>query len=268
MKSDITEKVDVNIEYGHIYLAGIDISRVFGQEQIQGIAKVNELISRLEAEGKTYSLCVLIDDYEYPARVPLNEFVKKFEEHGRRPDFIMMESVFAKGPADMMIEAVHSRFLKKEENRLLFSTKAENLLLWTRRTEMRDDRDFLQVFLERHIPSATKVPSRSKLTHALKRRYQFSLDALLATTINEAVPRYSCALLTACWYLMRLDVEPFKECVDSLLRLSSKPFFGDRLITILPTKYIRLEAIAMELISAAASKRIKKRQRELEYIFF
>lgn len=80
--------VDYSIEYSHIYV-NEDLSR----EHLESIEIVKRLINQLDRQGKTYSLSILIDDYN-PSEDLLDreDFLKKLELFGLKPDFYVYES--------------------------------------------------------------------------------------------------------------------------------------------------------------------------------
>ena len=56
-------KVDFNIEYSHIAGTESISGGLIREEHIKSIEETKKIIKTLNSIGKTYSLCVLIDDY-------------------------------------------------------------------------------------------------------------------------------------------------------------------------------------------------------------
>ncbi len=80
--------VDVNVEFAHVYG-----DETFGPEQLAGVQEVKRLRDRLNTAGLTYSLSVLIDDYN-PVSVSLDVagFVGMLSRHGAAPDHVVFET--------------------------------------------------------------------------------------------------------------------------------------------------------------------------------
>jgi len=83
--------VDVSIEYAHIY-----VDEAFGAEQIAGTRELMRQVRRMSLLGQSYSLAVLIDDYNPAVKtLDTSDFVRSLNEHGAGPDHVVMESTVA-----------------------------------------------------------------------------------------------------------------------------------------------------------------------------
>lgn len=83
-----SEKADYSIEYAHIY-----VDKLFGEEQKKSLQELQRLIDKLDKKKQSYTLTVLIDDYN-PTRHRLDtkDFLDKLKELGYKPDFVGFES--------------------------------------------------------------------------------------------------------------------------------------------------------------------------------
>jgi hypothetical protein len=83
--------VDVSVEFAHIYA-----DEAFGDEQIAGARELLRQARRMAVTGQTYSLAVLIDDYN-PAvnTLDTSDFVRSLAAHGAAPDHVVLESSIA-----------------------------------------------------------------------------------------------------------------------------------------------------------------------------
>src|ERR1035438_9962284 len=78
---------DYSVEYCHIYS-----NETVGPEQAVSLDHLVEIREQLEAEGKTYSLCVMLDNYTFPGRdFDKDRFLKWLESRNERPDIFINE---------------------------------------------------------------------------------------------------------------------------------------------------------------------------------
>lgn len=79
--------VDLSVEFAHVYA-----DEAFGPEHLAAAEEARLLREELETSGLTYSLSVLIDDYN-PLSPTLNVagFVRQLSEHGPTPDHVVLE---------------------------------------------------------------------------------------------------------------------------------------------------------------------------------
>ncbi len=79
---------DISIEYAHIYS-----NSEIGKEHQTAVDILGKLTKSLEAENKTYSLVVLVDDYSFPdPTFDYDAYAAWLAEQGFKPDFIYRES--------------------------------------------------------------------------------------------------------------------------------------------------------------------------------
>lgn len=72
--------------------------------------------------------------------------------------------------------------------------------------------------------------------------------------------KYECGLLAACWYLMRLGIEPYSAWIKYIKKFSNKPFFGKKIRTFLKReKYIEAEEITLNIIKKARGESLLKK---------
>lgn len=258
------KKVDYNIEYAHLYADDERVS--IGKEQEKSIELTEEVIEKLERKGKTYSLNLLIDNYNGNVdRVDEDHLYSQLEEKGIAPDYIVYEADLVRA-ADSLIDKIRDSYIKRGENEISFTSSSDDFKLW----EAEQDLSFKERFFENQIESKDNIRDK-RLNHTVARRDSnlTTAEIVLKYVSNEADEvRYTCPLLTACWHLARLGVDPFQEAVDDIKSYSSKPFFGKYLFTVLSSQYLKIEGTAMELISLASSKRIKENKERFKYRFF
>jgi hypothetical protein len=267
------EKVDFNIEYAHIYANEFRRDEIIGEEQMKSVEVVKQIIGDLETIGKSYSLNILVDDYnEEVTKVDEKALFSQLNEIGLPPDHVMRESQLAVSSAEILIEAMSDRYLDKQKPyELTFIPKSNDIRLWAPNHE---DQSFRRILWEHSQGEKKEDFSKERelreRAEALISRESFRTksEIVLQYTGDDGTTRYTCPLLTACWHLVRLGVKPFAEEYKNIKSFTSKPFFGDRLITVLSSGYLKIEGTAMEIISLAKSKTIKKQKSRLEYYFF
>ena len=135
------QKLIYNIEYAHIYGSqiGIDISI---EEIRESVEKTKAIIKQLG--NKSYTLCVLIDDYNEPMKKEEYEIYDLLKKLNLAPDYIARESRLVSA-AETLLQELPPRFINFiSEERIDFVSKSEDLHLWT---QLSDTRSFKELLL-------------------------------------------------------------------------------------------------------------------------
>lgn len=249
--------VDFNIEFCHIY-AGI--KHRLNNKDKENIHRTKILTNALQHQEKNYCLCVLVDDYSNPSDFEEKAILNLFENEEIKPNYIVKESSLS-DLAERFIKTIPKKWKKMIGNKLHFVNYTTDFQIKNEPQRYESD-DYLLSFLkDRDIIKPIKNNNSPGL-------YDTYSDIQLWEKIDDKT-KYSCTLLTACWHLLRLGVPSFKDLIKKIYTIdgSNKPFFGKRIITVLPLKYINIEANAMELLSFSTNKQIKKSRQNIEYIF-
>ena len=78
---------DYSIEYCHIYS-----NQSVGQEHAESLDYLAEMLARLKQTGKTYSLCVMLDNYTFPDRIfDKDKFLNFLKQKEATPDIFINE---------------------------------------------------------------------------------------------------------------------------------------------------------------------------------
>lgn len=261
------DKVDFNIEYAHIYLSEQSFeSRVFIKNYAENIKITKQIIRDLELNDKTYSLNVLIDDYNPSiSDADLDQIYHLLDECDLPPDHIMLESEFTNSSAEKLIDLIDSRYLEKGiHNESIFKVKTNNVHLWSNINKSKSPRS---LFLENPRNSINQPLSKKSNTTHTSFNTCHAKSEIILKNIENGVAYYACPLLNACWQLMRLGVDPFSEEISNLSSFSSKSFIGDTLITIEPTKLLKIEATSLEIISLTRKKKMKRLVDKIQFYF-
>jgi len=255
-------KADVNIEIAHTYLLNKDSSNILQDEQVKSITIAKDIIAKLTSEGKKATTCILVDDYNSIFSFDEKNIYEAVCTTGLIPDYIVKESIFS-NYADYLVSNLPEKYIQQDNNNIAFQTKSDNLLLWGIESKQ-DNEDFMQIFIKQTLGNdkGLRLPQQSTEIS------NFTSSVTLKSFDSDGLSRYACVLLTACWHLSRLGVEPFSEISKKIYKCSENPFFGETILTILPSKYLKIEALARELIGACTTKTISKKKRKMEYIFF
>ena len=254
------EEADCNVEFAHIY-SSADVTSI-DPEQQESIRRAQSIVRTLSQRGESVALSLLVDDYSCPGIPDLNTVTEVLGKAGLKPDFVMRESALVT-VAQSLIDILPARLLYRTDDGLFLSTRSRDPLLWAV-SNPHLEHDFLEIFLLRQSEDLSVDTGRAQPMS----RYQTTSSLVLLVSEEEEKPHYSCALLTACWHLMRLGVPPFADLHKELLATSNACFFARRIMTLLPARYLKLEAAALELISVAKSKRVRRHRHSLEYVFF
>ncbi len=255
-------KVDYNIEFFHIY-GGDFKNDHFSKEQKLSIQETEYLVKHLENKGSSYSLSVLIDDYNEELKFDLISVVNRLQERGIGGDYFMRESqlvVLADKLLDELRKTGRVRLDKSKRN-AVFEIMSDNILLWDEYRK-HQERPLAQEML--HKLTGKVVSSERVMRVAKGERFSAKIFLKFQT---ETGPKYACPLLAASWYLMRLGVEPFdrEDLLELLPGTRQVAFPGETLITILPSYYLTVESLVREIIRSSPWKKYCRR---LGYIFF
>ena len=253
------ERMDYNIEFAHVYSA--ESIAIVSTEQQEGVRRTRQIIQELSQQGTSFALSLLVDDYNRSRPFDPGAAAYALDKAGLSPQFIMPESALVQ-VADSLIHMLPAKFLYETDDGLFLSTRSRDPLLWVSSTES-PERDFLEIFLDRQAKDSQAFSTSANKTSPFQ-----TTSVLCLRYVERGQVQYSCPLLTACWHLMRLGIPPFNSASDALFRVSDGSFFAERLITVLPSKYLKVEAAAMEIISLSKSKRVRRCKDLLEYLFF
>lgn len=77
--------------------------------------------------------------------------------------------------------------------------------------------------------------------------------------------KYPCSFLVAIWYLVRLGLFPYPKKLIQRVGIKPKYFVAEKIINILPKRYMAVEKKAAEIIK---STKFKKHIKKIEYNFF
>lgn len=199
------EKVNYNIEFAHIYS-----DEKIGEEQLKSAEVVKNLVKKLNKQSKTYTLCVLIDEY-HPvySNFDLDKFLTHFKKMGIPPAYIGYEGELIPA-ARLLLKQIPEEFLisKKMHTKLKF------------------------------VKEIISLKTNNKW---------MKLKELPVVKFQE---NYTCVLLSAAWSLLRLGLIQSKHAVRITGLTDSNPFPGENLITVLPKKYEPVERRALEIIKS------------------
>lgn len=233
------------------------------------INKTKKIIKALIDAKSSYCLTILLDDYSAGTRndFEIEMLLNIFNEVNLLPDFIMYESKLV-DIADKLISQIPDKWKTQSEGQLRFSTYMNDFFLrddsvqlhnGNRDIDDNDKGDYKFIFMkEKGLFSNNIAVDKSS--------YDIVSDITLKTEM-DGLSKYSCSLLTASWHLFRLGIPNFTNPYSDIFRISEKPFFGDRSLTILPKRYLIVEANALDILSFVNKKSIKKARKKIEYYF-
>jgi len=283
--------VDYNVEYSHIYYSDIGNGKL-KDEQIKSIEITQEILHNLRRNGLTYSLNVLVDDYSENLECDTTQVYDLLANYGMSPDHICLEACFAGELSDTLINSLSGNYIhlgKKDD--LIFDVQTIDSRIWEPSPKPKSFREILfcsanskkpskksfkQIFFEDEYENYSKNTCDSLEKSSLiknseayiRESYQSRIEVVLKHKTDLGVTLYACPVLASCWYLFRLGVEPFKIVENDLFSFSDKPFFGKKLITILPNSYLKVEATVLEILAASRKKSFRKKRSLIGYHFF
>lgn len=245
-----------NIEFCHIYAGDV----LEQDTLVRTVAEYNKALNLVD--GASFSLNVLIDDYNGKGEVDTATLIKEFLGMGVNVNYIAAESFFTSS-AEYLLEVLldNKKIGADEENTTaVLEVKSENLHMWD---------DYVEVqaipLAQRNLDLLLNSKGASPYPIVLNNAKKYSAKVFLKYQTTNGT-RYACPLLATCWYLARLGVEPFYD-KDMFIDVadSSQSFIGTDLLTLLPSYYLQVEATIRQIISFTPWK---KHLSSFNYVFW
>ena len=188
-------------------------------EQIKSADVTKGLIEKIAKSNKSFVLTLLVDEY-HPKfhRLNFNSFLKRLDRMGVPPTYVAYESKMVSAAKLLLKSIPHD--MKKT---IRFHPKII----------INEEVTSLVLGNGRKI----KIKTRGDVIH-------FS--------------RYSCALLSCAWVLLRFGVIQAKNAVELTGLTVPKPFAGRNVINVLPRKYSDVEVANKNIISATPYKELAR----------
>ncbi len=188
-------------------------------EQIQSADVTKKLIEKIAGNNKTFVLTLLVDEY-HPKfhKLNFNKFLKNLEKLGAPPTYIAYESKMVPA-AKMLLKSIPYDMKKTIRFHPEITINEEVTYLV--------DRGGMKI----------KIKTKGDVIH-------FS--------------RYTCALLSCAWVLLRFGVIQAKNAVELTGLTAPKPFAGRNVINVLPKKYKEVELANKNIILATQYKHLVK----------
>jgi len=240
----VTDLVD--IELGHFYLPELlkerpDVNPKYFE---RGIRRARAI----ESEGAVIRYSILIDDLgdtftaqqKSVGRAIIAGTLKDF---GIESCYLAMESEFI-GAAPILLETLRSNYVLTVEGASYLTLVSQDPFLWAQDT-LETPKSIKRMFLDQ-----------------LKGRTEFQATPSQAQFLvpiynpKDLVRPYGCSLLTAVWYLARMGVDGF----------SNSNVRPNRLVNILPIKYLKSEGFAFDLLKISSAARVRKAAERIEYV--
>lgn len=244
-----------DIELCHVYLRDYMALNRLSDEDEASIAIAKERAAQLLAQDprNRVSFSVMIDDEEgvLASREDLDAIRKAIEAHGVTLDRIIYESELNRY-GDVLIETLRSNVLAVDREHIYLNLSTEDRLLWADEN-LREMKSIKRIFLETILsPEPDCADDRGE-------RHRSRFWVALRTQQSDGAFIYGCSLLTAVWYLHRLGVEGFCD--------EDGPQRADRVLNVIPLKYLKSEGIALDLVNLSSATRIRKIRRKIDYVF-
>ncbi len=244
-----------DIELCHVYLRDYMALKRLSEEDEASIAIAKERAAQILAQDprNRVSFSVMIDDEEgiLASREDLDAIRKAIEAHGITLGRIIFESELNRY-GDVLIETLRPNVLAVDREHIYLNLSTEDRLLWADEN-LREMKSIKRIFLETVLsPEPESADDRGE-------RHRSRFWVALRTQQSDGAFIYGCSLLTAVWYLHRLGVEGFCE-EDGSPR-------ADRVLNVIPLKYLKSEGVALDLVNLSSATRIRKIRRKVDYVF-
>ena len=162
--------------------------------------------------------------------------------------------------AKKVIETLNPKYVKEEEARTYLQIRNRDVALMVH-TDM--ERSYAEVFMEE---SGLFFEEGKDYDPATVEDVTEYTAQIILSRMEDGKERYSCPLLTVCWYLFRLGIFPYEEVDFILGKENFKP--ADVLVNVLPYHYLKIEGSAFDIMEYTTNKKIKKARRKIKYVFY
>ena len=188
-------------------------------EQIKSAEVTKKLIKKIVNENKTFVLTLLVDEY-HPKFHKLNfgRFLKKLDSLGVPPTYIAYESKMISA-AKLLMKSIPGDMKK--------TTKFHPTITVNEKITYLVDKTGKKI----------KLRTKGSIVH-------FS--------------RYTCAILSTAWVLLRFGVIQAKNAVELTGMTKPKPFAAKNIINVLPKKYEGIEIANKNIVLASRYKQFAK----------
>lgn len=200
------------VEFAHIYA-----DEVWSDEHSESIEVMKEYLDRHNPDGLVVS-AVLIDELHVEVNtLDTNEFIRCILRRGIAPDHIVFEGRLGEA-AQMIVSQISGRI---------------------------------------SIPADQGGPGCDIKWHHFKKAgkdvcfFEFTdgVQVPIITHWADGRKEWSCAILSAAWSLCRAGVIDFPK--DSIVSLTAAPVYGEKIVSVLHSKYKGVEEKVARLIEAA-----------------
>jgi hypothetical protein len=236
-----------DIELGHFYLAHL----LEGKQEIN-LKYFRRGLRRAEAmkeDGWDIQYSILVDDlgdvFSDQERAIASGVIRSALAECNITDCkITMESEF-KEKALILIAMLRENYLITAEGGARYlALVTQDQFLWAQET-LESPKSIKRIFLDR-LGGQTEIPG-------VPSQSQFLVPI---HDPKDSLRPFGCSILTAVWYLVRLGVDGFST-------LNVRP---DRLVNILPIKYLKSEGFAFDLLRISSAARVRKAAERIEYV--
>ena len=236
--------VDYNIEFFHID------GNKFKENQLStkdssNITRVLKYLEILDNYKYQYSLNILIDEYNRDLKFNINDLYNVLADNYIKPHYIMKESKLTE-LSDIIIEETinnNSQITLDENGNVVLQVISDDILQWNSMQEAPKEYKILEEMMKGDDYS-------KKVTPNLDSGKTYTATVFLKYRRGDKY-KYACPLLTASWYLMRLGVNSFDrmDLLEPISNNQNTAFHGKKLLNILSSRYLSVEATAWQIIS-------------------
>jgi hypothetical protein len=235
-----------DIELGHFYLPQLlnerpQINRSYFE---RGIRRARAI----ESDGWKVQYSILIDDLgdafsDQQKKTGFEIISHALYDFGIVNCQLAMESQFIER-APILLETLRNNYILTVDGASYLTLVSQDPFLWAQET-LETPKSIKRMFLEQ-LKGKTDfqaTPSQSQFLVPIHNP-------------KDVFRPFGCSLLTAVWYLARLGVDGF----------STSDIRPNRLINILPIKYLKSEGFAFDLLKISSAARVRKAAERIEYI--
>lgn len=240
--------VDVSIEVLHIYHPESS-PKSLARSAVREARWVEAIISELERQGRTWSVCMLIDDTD--PRSDATAVERRFEDAWRTTG-LPLDHTVRETECAMSISRMLERFTGEIDIGLAgalgtavcpppVDVVAERRQWLTNGEPARPSTTQLgTVALTEEPGEANIVPAR---TVGSRRSHRIHLDVELWSTVGHSAPIWSCSMLAAWWQLLRLGAPHIERSPLARLAPEGRPvsLHARSTLTLLPARMLEVE---------------------------
>ncbi len=233
----------VNVEFGHFY-ADVPTSSRMRRHVREGERTAVEALHLARAfrdRGLGCSTSILIDNYNQRSKLTVQDVQDLTSSWPLQPDYLVWEADLVQ-LAGILANQLDPAYVMTDGFSRYLVTQGHDL-------EMSDVEPEGEGSLDQLYFALSRTGTTLRPTAPMSNFYYRMQVALQYASSQHGETLFSCPMLTAAWHLARLGVGGFEELPYSTLRDGALPFTAEQVYSVLPSRYLPVEAEVRTILS-------------------